>query len=252
MWKRLTTALMAAALLATSAVQADTLTVPEAAKLLSPSVFSFGTNRDTFCTATKIGPREYLTALHCAYDLETNWRLESVDGEYAFIRSVLASVSEKTDERREDWAILIASSENDAPAMMLGCGDPHWVGEPVAYMGFPEGLERAFGAGYISTMKKGSRNNADIFVDLPVAPGASGAAVISLTNGYIMGVLTEGVLNTRTTEFYMTGVETIESTDQCEDWASSMKIWDAMGEDTDFLPSIDDKGEVKDDWVDWT
>lgn len=207
------------------------MTTKEAADLLSPSVFSFATTRsgDAFCTATKIGPKEYLTALHCAMSLETHWRLESVEGEYAFIRSVTASVGEKSGrgKLREDWAVLNATAENEAPALPLGCSDPHYVGESVAYMGFPQGLVRAFGRGYVSTMK-GTRNNADIFVDLPAAPGASGSAVISLDNGHIMGVLTEGVLNTRTTEFYMIGLESIEHLDQCEDWAERMKYWEEV------------------------
>ena len=230
------------------------MTPAEAAAHLAPSVFSFGTTRGTFCTATKIAPKQYLTALHCATSLATNWRLESESGEYVFIRSVLASVGEKNGggKVREDWAILIASSENNAPSLMLGCGDPHYVGEPVAYLGFPSTLERAFGVGYISTMRPGERNNADIFVDLPVAPGASGSAVISLDNGYILGVLTEGVLSRRTSEFYMVGVESIESVDQCEDWSKTMKHWDELGESNTFIPSEADKGVVKDDFVDWT
>jgi len=229
-------------------------TPAEAAALLSPSVFSFGTTRGTFCTATKIAPKQYLSALHCAQDLATNWRLESVDGEYAFIRSVLASVGEKTGggKHREDWAILMATSENDAPSLPLGCGDPHYVGEPVAYMGFPESLERAFGVGYISTMQPGERNNADIFVDLPVAPGASGSAIISLDNGHILGVLTEGVLSRRTREFYMVGVESIESVDQCEDWKGVMKQWETILDDPFFIPGAEPDRIQAPDVVDYT
>lgn len=209
------------------------LTTSEAAKLLNPSVFSFGTTRGTFCTATKIGPKQYLTALHCALSMATNWRLESSEGEYVFIRSALASVAEKRGggKFREDWAILNGTSLNAAPSLELGCGNPLRVGEPVAYMGFPESLTRAFGRGYISTLEAGSNNNADFFVDLPVAPGASGAAVISLETGHIIGVLTEGVLTRRTTEFYMTGVESIEHVDACKDWADTMKGWEALLED---------------------
>ena len=230
------------------------MTPAEAAAHLAPSVFSFGTTRGTFCTATKIAPKQYLTALHCATSLATNWRLESESGEYVFIRSVLASVGEKNGggKVREDWAILIASSENDAPSLMLGCGDPHYVGEPVAYLGFPSTLERAFGVGYISTMRPGERNNADIFVDLPVAPGASGSAIISLDNGHILGVLTEGVLSRRTREFYMVGVESIESVDQCEDWKGVMKQWETILDDPFFIPGAEPDRIQAPDVVDYT
>jgi hypothetical protein len=224
-------------------VNAAELTTSEAARLLNPSVFSFGTTSGSFCTATKIGPTQYLTALHCAKSLDMSWRLESSTGEYVFVRSVLASVSEKSGggKWREDWAILNGTSLNKAPSLPLGCGDTLHVGEPVAYLGFPEGLTRAFGKGYISTLEEGSRNNADFFIDLPVAPGASGSAVISLETGHIIGVLTEGVLTRRTTEFYMTGVESIEHVDTCKDWSQTMKEWEAVLEDDfDIIEEVEE------------
>lgn len=221
-------------LLTSTSFAADGAKTPsEMAALLNPSVFAFGvTGRShSFCTATKIAPRQYLTAKHCAVSADVDFRLESSTGEYAFIRSVVVAASEKRGEGKveEDWAILNATSDNAAPALPLGCGDTHRVGEPVSYMGFPEGLERAFGMGYISTMK-GYVNNSDIFVDLPAAPGASGSAVVSAETGHIIGVLTEGVYNTRTREFYMIGLENIEHVDQCEDWAQRMKFWEKQDE----------------------
>ena len=240
-----------------TAKAAEPLTVQEAAALLGPSVFSFGTTGSdfTFCTATKIAPRQYLTALHCAQNLKTNYRLESEQGEYAFIRSVIASVTEKKGpgKDQEDWAILVATGDNDAPSLPLGCGDLHYIGEPIAYTGFPEGLIRAFAAGYISTFK-GTANNADFFVDAPVAPGASGASIISLDTGHIIGVVTEGVVNTRTREFYLTGIESVEHVDQCKDWAERMKHWESISEDPrPFIPAEDPiRAPITKGIVDWT
>ena len=233
-----------ASILMTSAAMAEPKYTPaEAAQLLNQSVFGFGTigSNHKFCTAAKIGPREYLTAAHCAFGLHTGWRLESSTGVYAFIRSATVATSIKGYKGFEDWAILHASADNEAPALSLGCGEPHYVGEPVAYMGFPEGLERAFGVGYVSTFKSTGRNNANVFVDLPAAPGASGSPVISLDTGLIMGVLTEGVLSSRTREFYMIGLEGIDAVDQCEDWNQRMKHLNDLDTGDNFYPALEDE-----------
>jgi hypothetical protein len=238
------------------------LTPQEAAAKLRASVFSFGDTRGLhgFCSAAKIGPLQYLTARHCV-GFDNDYRLVGTDGTYVFLRSMVVPLEEKRGAGKfaEDWAILSATAENDAPALSLACGEPVTVGDPVAYMGYPEGLQEAFGVGYVST-KKGYRNNADIFVDLPAAPGASGASVISLKSGHIMGVLTEGVFNTRTREFYMIGLESVEHLDACEDWAKRMKHWENIEEETFHIIQEQDKprfvptpGSKKgDDGADWT
>jgi hypothetical protein len=120
-------------------------------------------------------------------------------------------------------------------------------------MGFPESMDRAFGKGYISTLEQGEQNNADFFIDVPVAPGASGSAIISLETGHIIGVLTEGVVNTRTREFYLTGVESIEHLDACEEWARRIRFWEKQAEDDGWMPKPADAGTtVRDEFVDWT
>lgn len=250
MWKRLTTAIAAAALLLTTAVSAADLTTSEAAKLLTDTTYWFGTtgSKGGFCTASKIGPSQYITARHCAEGLSNDFRLISPKGNYVFIRSVLVSTSDKQDGKRwEDWAILNSSRASDAPSLFLACSEPVTVGMGVAALGYPEGLSKAFVTGYVSTMEKGrARNQASFFADLPLAPGASGAPLISMTNGHLIGVVTEGVFNTRTTEFYMAGIESIESTDICEDWARRMKHYDEMGENDSFIPvEPTQKGEIR-------
>ena len=234
-------------------LRAEPLTTQEAAKKLSASVYWFGLTGQSrgFCTATKIGPREYLTARHCAEDLERNFRLDGESG-YVFIRSTTITTSTKKGQRYEDWAILNATTENDAPALDLGCGDEVKVGDAVAYMGYPQGLKKAFAVGYVATKEQGtSKNNADFFVDILVAPGSSGSAIISMETGHVIGVLTEGVVNYRTLEFYATGVEDIQNLDECADWNKLLKEWEETGDLHDIFPT-EDTLDPKAPWVDWT
>lgn len=229
---------------------AESLTSTEAARLLTDTTYWFGsssTGSEGFCTASKISPGMYITARHCAESLRNDFRLSSSREGYfsdVFIRSVLVSTSDKEDGSRwEDWAVLNGAhpeEDDDGKSLEVGCGDRVYVGMPVASMGYPEGLRKAYVQGYVSTMEKGTdRNDASFFVDIPVAPGSSGAPLISLETGHLIGIITEGVINHRTTEFYMTGVESIESTDSCKDWARSMKHWEDLETDHDlgeFIP----------------
>jgi hypothetical protein len=152
-------------------------TQAQVAASINPSVYHFGEKRGGYCTATKIGPREYLTARHCAERLSTDYRLYGPKNELVFVRSVLVSTGEKSRAngryRREDWAILVASVPSKAPSLTLGCGEKPYLGMPVAYIGFPEAIERMFGMGYVAGTTPAPTNHADFFIDVPVAPGAS-------------------------------------------------------------------------------
>lgn len=222
----MTAALMGVVLLfAAMPSQAAEKTPAQVAASINPAVFEM----EMGCTATKIGPLHYLTALHCAARLDVNMKLISMEGEYVFIRSILASTGEKSRvegrRRREDWAILVAATTSKAPWLPLGCGEKPYLGQQVAYIGFPQDIERQFGMGYVAATGPARSNGSDFFIDVPGAPGSSGSAIVSLDSGNIIGVLTEGVMNTRTTEFFLVGVETIESLDVCEDWDRELRFY---------------------------
>lgn len=190
----------------------------EAAELLSASVVQMSDGGRGMCSASKIGPISYLTAGHCVRALGARYRLEHPDTLYQYVGSVTVGLSNKlAGSLREDWAVLTVTKENtDLPALELACDEDLYLGMPVAYAGYPENVDFAYGTGYVASLNhiKGGRNNADFAVDLQAAPGASGAPIISLDTGRIVGVLTEGVISRRFGP-YLVGAEHISNIDLC-------------------------------------
>ena len=197
----------------------EPLSIREAAELLSSSVVEMTIGGNKTCSASKIGPKTFLTAAHCVRSLWGNYRLEH-GFSYQFVKSILITVSKKDDRsRHEDWAILNTTYENDElTALELGCAEDIYLGMPVAYAGYPGPVDFAFGAGYVTSLKKlRKRNqNADFVIDVAAAPGASGSPIISLDTGHIVGILIEGVSEARRGDF-MAGIESIRSLGACQD-----------------------------------
>ena len=217
----------------------------EFAEQLGKSVAHYGAAKGNgWCTATKIGPRAWLTAGHCI-DFDT--RLKTHDGTYLFPRSITLSVSEKSDgKRNEDWAILHVTTDSPtSPALTLACGEDIYQGQSVAYFGFPGGVKKGYFEGYISSVHTiNSRgNDADYVIDIPVAGGASGSALVDRKTGAIIGVITEGVY-TRRTGFFMAAAESAQNIDMCKDWNESIRDY-GESEDPEWgTPGAKDVGEV--------
>jgi S1-C subfamily serine protease len=192
------------------------------------------------CTATKIGARMWLTAGHC---INADSRVETLNG-YLYPRSITVALQDKDGNRKEDWAIVNTSTEDRTiPTLPLGCNDTIYPGMPVAYLGYPGQTDRAFIMGYVSTMRQVrnyGRNNADWVLDLPVAGGASGAAVVSMDTGNIVGIVTEGVAAPRT-GFFMAAAESVKNLDWCEDENARMKHQDDDVDETDVIPATQAK-----------
>lgn len=198
------------------------------------------------CTATKIAPRQWLTAGHCiAYDV----KIETANGDYLFPQSWTVGVSKKGDNiRREDWAIINTTTEaKDVPALELACGEDIYAGQKVAYVGFPYSVERGYFEGYITSVRKSTKpwNNADWIIDIRAAGGASGAALVDMKSGQVLGVLTEGVTSPRN-PFYLTAAESVQNVDSCKDWNRKMHHWEGQGEKP-FIPT-----DNNNNFVDWT
>ena len=191
------------------------------AKLLLASVVKMSVGTYGICTASKIGPATFLTAAHCARSLSDNFRLINNHNKwsYQFIRSITITVSEKEDgNRQEDWAILHAETEDKGlSALSLGCSESIYLGMPVAYAGYPNPVDFAFGLGYVASVNKvdARGSNADFLIDVQAAPGASGSPVISLDTGSIIGILTEGI-GAKNRGFFLVGIESIKSLTLCD------------------------------------
>jgi len=229
--------LTAFALAAISCSAKAEYTAAEMAEKLNASVAELQTGQG-WCTATKIGHRKWLTAGHC---VTRNGKLVTEEG-YLYPRSITVSVSEKEDGKRlEDWAIMNTATDYDTvPALELGCSEELYQGMPVAYLGFPAGADRAFMQGYISSVRKvrGGYNDADWVIDVPVAGGASGSAIVSMETGRIIGVLTEGVYSQRT-GFFLAAAESIRNLDTCEDLNRWFKTGGDVDSTYDSLPAAD-------------
>ncbi len=191
----------------------------EAGKLLASSVVRLESGSATFCTAFKIGVKKFLTARHCSQGVDSNTKI--VHGSFSqFIRSALVTLQEKpSGSRKEDWMILNATYVNpDTETLTLGCDDDLYLGMPVAYGGYPRPLNFTVGFGRVISLEKADnyKNNLDFVIDVHGAPGASGSPVINLDTGNVIGILIEGVSETRAGA-YAIGIESITNLDICED-----------------------------------
>ena len=225
MWKALTTAI-AAALIFTSAHAAE-ITPAEMAITLDKSVALLNLGGG-YCTATKIAPRQWLTARHC---ITSSMKIET-EKTYLYPRSVLMTVEDKTEgSRNEDWAIVNTADEDESvPSLPLGCNDTVYAGMPVAYLGYPADVDRAFVMGHVSSMKRARNyvNDADWVMNMVVAGGASGSALVSMDTGNIIGIVTEGLSSPRT-GFFMTGIESVRNLDWCQDYNENLQYQEEDG-----------------------
>lgn len=210
--------ILAASSIGRCAQAAELPTPRAAAETISQSSVRFATSSSGHCTATKIGPSRYLTAAHCARSVSSDWKLARAGKyDYQFVRSVTVPVLEKSDSRSHDWAILNTTTENEeVVAMALGCTEELYLGMPVAYYGFSSPLEVGFSVGYVASVKKAedSRYNSDFMVDLQASPGSSGSAIVSMDTGNIIGILVEGITESRAGVFLI-GVQGIKTGDLC-------------------------------------
>jgi S1-C subfamily serine protease len=208
--------------LANVAFGAELTPVEQAAATLQKSVVAIRMPGSTVnnCSAAKIGEGKYLTALHCVEEGET---IQLPSGRILHVKSTLIGGQKKaggtgTDhDRFEDWAVLNTVETDDGlTALTLGCQLQPTLGQEVAYAGYPYPTQFSFGTGRVTSTKPtlDERSNVDFALDVHAAPGASGSAVIDLTTGEVVGVLTEGVLSRFGA--FMIGIEAITNTDMCE------------------------------------
>jgi hypothetical protein len=170
-------------------------TSKEMAAYLERSVGALQENNQTICTATKVGPRLYLTASHCVFK-GADYRIEFQDFEYHYVRYITVPVESKWER---DWALLTTSTENpDRPSLEIECSTTTvYKGQDVAYVGHAGVNTYAYREGYVSTLDKPTnfgpfvQFGQDFAVAVPAAPGSSGSAIVSFDTGKIIGILTE-------------------------------------------------------------
>lgn len=211
-------ALGAAALLFSTVASAEEITASDAVTILVQSVVSLRSSGDAFCTGTYVGPSMVLTAKHCTGGLN-EFTIEfdpTMESEWA--KWVTSPAGKKSDnERSFDWALITTMTPfDDAAEAQLGCTEEIYLGQPVAFLGFSQGRLQ-FSKGYVTATvpANNGKNNYDFAVDLAAAPGASGSAIMSLDTGNIVGVLIEGVFESRAGT-YMLGVQSIKDISACE------------------------------------
>ena len=221
--------------LSTTLAMAEPLSNRKAAEILSASVVKLEQRWRTVCTAFKIGPKTFLSAGHCASTVNDDTKIihqkTAKKGSFStqWIKSITVTTQGKKDDRSEDWMILnTTTEETDIGVLTLGCEDEIYLGMPVAYAGYPQPIDFAFGLGHVLSTNKvnSSYNGLDFVIDVQAAPGASGSPILNLDTGNVIGVLTEGVSNRRTGVFGI-GVEHIAGLDLCDDMADK-DIVDAL------------------------
>ena len=191
------------------------LTPREAAVLLDKSVVQLS----TACSGAKIGSHQFLTARHC---IRPGLKITVRDNRHISLtpQSITISFQEKVEgNRKEDWAIIRTTTDYASlKPLMLGCNEELYLGMPVAYAGFPGPSRYFFSTGYITSLQpiKSPGSNHDFSIDAHGGPGASGSAIISLDTGNVIGVLTEGVMSSRSTGTYAIGIEMIRNLDLCD------------------------------------
>lgn len=165
------------------------------------------------CSAAKIAPRTFLTAGHCVRQWPTYMALQW--GEYtASVQSVLVSRQPKDGGmHNEDWAVLFTKYENPAiKALELNCSGAPYLGQPVAYVGYPNVLNLTFGVGNVTSTDptRTGDGESDFWVNIPAAGGASGSALVDRSTNKVIGIMIEMLGE------FMTGVQDIRDTDMCE------------------------------------
>lgn len=93
-----------------------------------------------------------------------------------------------------DLAVVKIIGEGEFPILALGDSDALMVGELVASLGYPFGLESSFHMGIVS--RRGKRQNGSaafdhIQVDSPVSSGESGGPLVNM-KGHVVGIACAG------------------------------------------------------------
>ncbi len=185
---------------------------------LQKSVVQIVLNGQSVCSGTKIGPKQFLTAGHCA--------IRGVKVQFGYevhtIRSVLLGVGTKDDgDSRYDWAVFNTYTDSDnAEPLEVDCKAKPYIGEPIAAMGYPVYMKQTFSAGYVSNLEgldiNGYEPGSDFWADMNAAPGNSGSAVVDRDSGKIIGVLVEGLGRQRTGGLLATGTQSASWLDLCQ------------------------------------
>ena len=231
--KRLLIALAAVVTLVCGSARAD-LSPKEAYEVLdaaSLGLIAPEWSSDPMCSAGLIAPDRALTAKHCI-NPGGKMRVEAPQIGWLFGKSVLMSL-----EQKEDWAVLnLAEEAKDMFYLNLGCTEELYPTKPVAYMGYPDGIQRAFFTGMLSVEADGrlsgyrKRHGADWFLTPEVAGGSSGSPVISMETGAVIGIITEIAATPRAGGF-LAGMENIANTDLCDAAVKAAEEAEEMGED---------------------
>ena len=89
------------------------------------------------------------------------------------------------------------------------------IGMPIAVYGYSSNIGANFSAGYVSTVTHGGGPGGwDFAIDAQMAPGSSGAAIMSGDTGAIIGILVEGIGHPRAGDFLI-GVQAVTDLDVC-------------------------------------
>lgn len=205
-------------LLSVRPATAASLTNYEAVDVLSKGTAVMQRWSSKFCTVWKAQEKVFVTAGHCRSSVNTSVQIkQSGKYDYTYIKSISLPISsQKGGGKDEDWMVLHTEDVmDDMVALPIGCGDELKMGEPVAIGHYPAGLDFSVSFGHIMTLDvDNNRSNAVIATDAAAAPGSSGAPVISMETGRVIGMVIEGIVS-RFGAFAV-GLESVENLDLCE------------------------------------
>jgi hypothetical protein len=172
---------------------------------------SLGPNGDPNCTATKIAPKEFLTAGHC---------VTSPEGLTVSTQTDQADVQYVTTGANGDWAVVFTDTDIEGvPILPLGCSMPVYLGQNVVAMGYPYPMRQQFTRGYVSALggEQDQRLPNDFYLVMPgAASGSSGSAIVDQDTGLIIGILVTAVPTPRFGGLLAIGVQSLEVYGLCK------------------------------------
>ena len=205
---------------------AEPLTNYEAVEILGKGTAVMQRWSSKYCTTWKAQDKVFVTAAHCRGTVSSSVQIkQSTNYGYTYVKSIVLPVStEKSNGKDEDWMIMNTEETMDEMvALPIGCGDGVKIGEQVAIGHYPAGLNFSVSFGTVMTLDiTSSRNRAVIATDAAGAPGSSGAPVISMETGRVIGIVTEGLVS-RFGSFAM-GLEDINIIDLCENLVDDPEV----------------------------